>query len=198
MRTFFASLVLFALTSSAVAEPATIHYRRQELRSNSQWDTTVELELTSAELVGDILLPNAFRYISTWRPVLRQNEIGTIYKLTAADPEFAGFAEAAPGLVHCSHFVLMAREGEPGTNLSSKVLSTGNFWEPPSIPYGATYSPPFPLVLNRVEIELVQYSTNPLGAIVQWDVRLIGTIPEPATAGLMLMLCIGLLHVRRR
>ena len=187
MRTVFCLLLL---ASSAVAEPLTISYRRQTSGVGNTMATSLEFLMIAAEITGPIMggpQDEPFRFIGEWQTTLRQSEVGSIYKLTAADPAFPAFAEAAPGLVPRSHLLLMYRVDSP-----TSVTPTGELWQLPVSPTAPLGSPPLAFVLDRVEVQLTQFYTSPIGSIVEWDVRLIGNVPEPATAGLAFVLCVGL------
>ena len=191
MRTVLCVL-LFA--SAAVADPLTISYRRQERRVNFALSDTLTFDLKAYEITGPIMggpQDNPFRHVGTWRTTLAKNAIGQIQTLTAGAPEFAAFVEAGPGLVPLTYRMLM----------QTPTLDQANgdeLWPVPISPPGQLGSPPFPFALNRVEVQLVEYFTSPIGSVVQFAVRVIGAAPEPATAGLVFVLCLGLLHVRRR
>ena len=183
------SLVCLLFASSAVAAPLTIEYSRQERRTNNAFADSFVFDLYATHIYGDILR-GEIETLSIWRTTLAKNAIGQLHTLTAADPEFAGFRIAAPGLKTAprTHLLLMTT---PGGILDFHSHDT---WPSPISPSVI----PASFALDRVEVQLVEYYTSPIGSLMQWDVRLIGHVPEPAAASLVIVLCVGLLHVRKR
>lgn len=183
-------ICLLVCVSSASAAPAVLTYPTQERRLGTAFPSTMPLELSPAEVVGE-LLNGEVEFLSSWFVTLNKNEIGRTFTLTAADPAFAGFAEAAPWLLTTHKYQMFMFTYVDGV----VYRGNGELWPHPIGFRPQSTLPGFQL--SRVEVQLVEYFTSPIGSVVQWDTRLIGVVPEPASWLMLLCCCLHLVRRRR-